>query len=92
MCSTLAVTEEELPQLSLVAFILWSTTVSALSSSGENGDKLQMLPLRNIVYVLLFIDTLYCCNFVPENVELLIDGNNFLDAAVGSFNFIVLGA
>lgn len=83
ICNTLAVAEGELPQLSFVAFILWSTTLSTLASSGENGDKLQMLPLRNIVYVLLFIYTRYCCTFLPESIQLLIVGNNFLDAAVG---------
>lgn len=82
MCSTLAVAEEELPQLSLVAFFLWSTTISVLASSGENGDKLQMLPLRIIVYVLLFINILYCCTFFLENVQLVIVGDNFLDSAM----------
>lgn len=81
MRSTLAVAEEELPQLSFVAFILSSTVVSTLDSTGENGDKLQILPLRNIVYLLLFFDSLYCCTFFPKSVQLLI-GNNFLDAAV----------
>lgn len=83
MCSTLAVAEEELPQQSFVAFILWLTAASILAFSGENDDKLQILPLRNIVYILLFIDTLYCCTFFRGSLQLLIVGNNFLDAAVG---------
>lgn len=83
MCNTLAVAEEQLPQLSFVVFILWSTTFSILASSGENGDKWQILPLRNIVYVVLFFCTPYCCIFLPESVQLLIVGKNFLDAAVG---------
>lgn len=37
----------------------------------------------NIVYVLLFICTPYCCTFLSESVQLLIVGKNFLDAAVG---------
>lgn len=39
MCNTLAVAEEQLPRLSFVVFILWSTAFSILASSAENGDK-----------------------------------------------------
>lgn len=92
MCSTLAVAEEELPQLSFVAFILSSTVVSTLDSTGENGDKLQILPLRNIVYLLLFFDSLYCCTFFPKAYSYSLETISWMLLWPNSFNLAVLGS